>query len=148
MFSFWALKIKRITFLLFTVLFLSFTSDHSHEAYEAVDNYKNVVFTLELHKDNTYYFEENFLDGSVWKDEGTWVMKNELICLKSLGKSKREHNYLKYDKAVRFKGDEFRVSGDTLFYEGKGNFKLNDYFKKLFIRKSPHHQQPKKNSVN
>lgn len=114
---------------------MSFVNPQNQETYEAYDEYKNVVFTLVLHPAKTYTFNESFLDGSVWKDEGSWVQNGDQLSLTSAQKSKREHNYLKFKSSVKFKGDTFKIVGDTLVYEGKGNQKVNNYFKKLQIVK-------------
>ncbi len=114
---------------------LSFVNAQGPDTYEAYDEYKNLVFTLVLQPDKTYTFNENFLDGSVWKDEGTWVQIREQRLLTSSKKTKRAHNYLTFKSSFKFKGDAFKVVGDTLVYAGKGNQKANDYFKKLQIVK-------------
>ncbi len=118
------------------VLSMSFVNNDVYEAYEALDSYKNIVFVLNLNKDNTFIFQEKFLDGSVWTDEGKWFKNGDKIKLTSLRKTKREHNYLKFDKAYKFKGDEFVIAGDTLKYVGRGNQQLNDYLRKLLIIKA------------
>lgn len=75
---------------------LSFVNAQGPDTYEAYDEYKNLVFTLVLHPDKTYTFNENFLDGSVWMDEGTWVQIGEQRLLTSSNKTKRAHNYLTF----------------------------------------------------
>lgn len=127
---------KRIGFSLVVLLSLSFTANTQIGAYEAVDEYRNLVFVLHLNKDNTYVFQEKYLDGSIWEDEGEWQQKGEKLKLTSFRKTKREHNYLKFSKTYKFKGDEFLIVGDTLKYGGQGNQKLNDYFKRLLIIKA------------
>lgn len=134
--SFWSKHCKRVTIALLFLVNLSFVNYEHNHTYKAYDDYQNMVFTLVLHKDNTYAFEEKFLDGSVCKDEGTWTQAGEQLCLKSAKKSKREHNYLKFKKAIKFKGDTFRMVDDTLVYEGKGNSKMNSHFKNLLIVKT------------
>lgn len=112
---------------------LSFVNAQGPETYEAFDEYKKMVFTLVLHPDKTYTFNENFLDGSIWKDAGTWFQKGDQRLLTSTQKTKRVHNYLKFNSSFKFRGDAFKVVGETLVYEGEGNQKQNSDFKKLQI---------------
>ncbi|MDP2188247.1 MAG: hypothetical protein Q8J69_06155 [Sphingobacteriaceae bacterium] len=122
--------------IVFLAIFqLSFVRNDVQEVYEAVDEYKNVVFVLTLNPDKTYTFQENFFDGSVWKDAGSWSQQANKLQMKSTAKSRREHTYLKFEKAYKFSGDEFKMAGDTLFYEGKGNQKLNGHYRSLLILK-------------
>jgi hypothetical protein len=127
---------SRVILVFLAVSAFSFMPVQNNESYEALDDYKNIVFTLSLHKDNTYIYLEKFMDGSVWLDKGEWNKTGNKIKLQSLRKTERNHNYLKFDRVYKFKGDEFFVQGDTLIYAGKGNQKSNAYLKQLLITKA------------
>lgn len=76
------------------------------------------------------------MDGSVWLDKGEWNKTDDKIKLQSHRKTERTHNYLKFDRVYKFKGDEFIVRGDTLIYGGGANRKSNAYLKQLVIVKA------------
>jgi hypothetical protein len=107
------------------------------QTYEAKDEYKNIVFTLTLKADQTYHFEEKYLDGSVWIDSGKWVQEGEELILHSFEKTTRKHYYLQFKKAYKFKGDVFRVEEKLLHYTKKGNQKLNGHYHELKISQLP-----------
>jgi len=54
--------------------------------------------------------------------------------LKSFIKTTRKHYYLKFKRVLKFKGDAFRIEGDSLVYTDKGNKKINGYYGELVIR--------------
>ena len=119
------------------LLVLGFANVASAQTYEAKDEYRNVVFTLTLKADQTYHLEEKYLDGSSWADSGSWVREANEISLKSFAKTQRQHYYLKFKKAYKFKGDAFTIEGMRLIYTKKGNQKLNAHYHDLKISQLP-----------
>jgi len=128
-----------MTFLLSLGLLLAMGFGHAvvAQTYEAKDEYKNIVFTLTLKADQTYHFEEKYLDGSVWVDSGKWVQEDKELILHSFEKTTRKHYYLKFKKAYKFKGDAFRIEGKQLHYTPKGNQKLHAHYRELKISQLP-----------
>jgi hypothetical protein len=129
------LEMKHIFWSALIVL-LSSVGLHAQIKLKGIDAYNNVRVQITLHPNGSYTLEESYLDGSYWKDEGTWQGDQNQARLFSSKKSKREHNYLRFKPKKKFDGETFELNGETASFSIRSGKGSNKYYKELKWRKS------------
>ncbi|GEM_PF-1677437 len=129
-------NMNRLLLILIWFFFGSFVNVADLHTYIGLDEYKNQLLDLQLNPDNTFTYRESFLDGSSLEDHGKWEIKGDKLILQSNSKSRREHQYLKFDKSFKFNGDAFAVREDSLKYLPNPKRKLNQYLSSYILIKS------------
>jgi hypothetical protein len=103
-----------LTLCFLTILVSAQQPARIKSVYVGKDAFNNELLRLYLYTDNSYRYEERFIDGSALLDSGIWVMRNKEIILTSSAKTKRQHHFLQFEKVYKFRKEVFEQVGDKL----------------------------------